>query len=533
MRPATYYLQIQDAYNCSQNISSITITAPIVVGGTVSSTNVTCYGLANGTITVTGTGGTSPYAYDTSNTYLYFTNITGSFTPVPVGSYPIRIIDANLCSTDNIQTPITTVNITQPPQILLSITDSTYVSCIGGSDGSLTISVSNGYAPFTGAGVHSGLSHGSYTFTVTDSHNCTATISDTVGIVHDVTPPVISCNGGNYTVNNDPDNCSANVTVATPTVSDNCSVFNNALNFDGVNDYVENTSFSLASPAAGFTIEGWMNLSNLSNYNASMATQTYNNFPAPFDMYTLNDNSGNIVFYLGNGNSNSIQSITTSTGISANTWEHVACVYDGSNAYIYINGVLSTSGAISVTVDNYAGAPFRVGDRMDNLTITNGTLDEVRVWSVARTQVQIQTYMNEELNSQPGLEVVYHFDQGVAGGNNTAIPNVTDNSGNGYNGTLNNFALTGSTSNFVSGAPAIPNMLVSNDYNNTPNASGTYPVGTTTVHWTATDASGNTASCSQTVTVKDNQAPAITCPNAITINTNVACTSTRSEERRV
>ncbi|MFN8396142.1 MAG: HYR domain-containing protein [Bacteroidia bacterium] len=42
------------------------------------------------------------------------------------------------------------------------------------------------------------------------------------------------------------------------------------------------------------------------------------------------------------------------------------------------------------------------------------------------------------------------------------------------------------------------------------------PVGTTTVTATATDGSGNTATCSFTVTVNDNEAPAITCPSNIT-----------------
>ncbi|MEO6038062.1 MAG: HYR domain-containing protein, partial [Saprospiraceae bacterium] len=52
----------------------------------------------------------------------------------------------------------------------------------------------------------------------------------------------------------------------------------------------------------------------------------------------------------------------------------------------------------------------------------------------------------------------------------------------------------------------INNINLSND------ASGTYPVGTATVLWTATDASGNTATCAQTVTVIDSQAPSLSCP---------------------
>jgi subtilisin-like proprotein convertase family protein len=58
-------------------------------------------------------------------------------------------------------------------------------------------------------------------------------------------------------------------------------------------------------------------------------------------------------------------------------------------------------------------------------------------------------------------------------------------------------------------------------------ASGsTFPVGTTTNTFTATDPSGNTAICSFTVTVNDNQAPTITCPATQTLNLNASCQAT-------
>ncbi|MDD3876445.1 MAG: HYR domain-containing protein, partial [Bacteroidales bacterium] len=43
-----------------------------------------------------------------------------------------------------------------------------------------------------------------------------------------------------------------------------------------------------------------------------------------------------------------------------------------------------------------------------------------------------------------------------------------------------------------------------------------FPIGTTTVTWIVTDASGNTSSCQQTVTVEDNEIPSIVCPSDIT-----------------
>lgn len=53
---------------------------------------------------------------------------------------------------------------------------------------------------------------------------------------------------------------------------------------------------------------------------------------------------------------------------------------------------------------------------------------------------------------------------------------------------------------------------VTNDYNGTADASDNYPVGATTVTFTVTDGNGNTATCSMTVTVEDNEPPSITCP---------------------
>jgi hypothetical protein len=61
----------------------------------------------------------------------------------------------------------------------------------------------------------------------------------------------------------------------------------------------------------------------------------------------------------------------------------------------------------------------------------------------------------------------------------------------------------------------------------TDNAPTTFTVGTTTVVFTVIDLSDNTATCTQTVEVEDNEAPTITCPAAITVNTDPGvCTAT-------
>ena len=52
-------------------------------------------------------------------------------------------------------------------------------------------------------------------------------------------------------------------------------------------------------------------------------------------------------------------------------------------------------------------------------------------------------------------------------------------------------------------------------------------IGTTTVTWTATDAAGNTQTCTQSVTVSDTEKPIITCPANVSVAADAGlCTAT-------
>ena len=95
------------------------------------------------------------------------------------------------------------------------------------------------------------------------------------------------------------------------------------------------------------------------------------------------------------------------------------------------------------------GSNFRIGAAPNGLFF-NGTIDEFRFWNVARGVVDIQMKMNCELTgTEPNLVAYYKFNQGIAGGDNFSLTPLTDFAGGQHNGTLNNFALTGTTSNWV------------------------------------------------------------------------------------
>ncbi len=76
------------------------------------------------------------------------------------------------------------------------------------------------------------------------------------------------------------------------------------------------------------------------------------------------------------------------------------------------------------------------------------------------------------------------------------------------------------------GTPIVTDNCPGESYSN--DAPSSFPVGTTTVTWTATDAAGNTASCTQTVTVTDDELPVITCGIGVTVSITLGVCGTES-----
>lgn len=122
---------------------------------------------------------------------------------------------------------------------------------------------------------------------------------------------------------------------------------------------------------------------------------------------------------------------------TTNSWHHVAFVYDGFNQMLYIDGVLdiATSTTGSVTLDSVQfNQGLVVGARYTQGTqFVTGMMDEVRIWNVARSQVEIVNNMNNLLTgSETGLVAYYQFDDGPG---STTVADIT---GNGNDLTLMN-----------------------------------------------------------------------------------------------
>jgi hypothetical protein len=150
--------------------------------------------------------------------------------------------------------------------------------------------------------------------------------------------------------------------------------------------------------------------------------------------------------------------INTGINIPLNVWTQVTFEYNRAenSILIYINGILSYSNPTfgDITDAEPMLDEFRIGGRqLENTQHFEGSIDEVRVWSKALSSTEIQSTLTCELTgSQTNLVAYYKLDAGFVNQNNAGIITAIDASGNNLNGTLNGFALSGSTSNWTTGA---------------------------------------------------------------------------------
>ena len=175
----TYTVSVNDSHGCISTISvTITSPAPIVVTTTVT-TQVDCHGNADGSGAASATGGTGAYTYSWSPSG----GSASSASALTADVYTVTVNDANGC------VGTASLNITQPTQLTTTATVTNEVHCKGGNDGNATANPTGGTMPYsyswsngtstvsTSNPTGSTLSAGSYTVTVTDANNCTATAS--------------------------------------------------------------------------------------------------------------------------------------------------------------------------------------------------------------------------------------------------------------------------------------------------------------------------------------------------------------------
>lgn len=258
-----------------------------------------------------------------------------------------------------------------------------------------------------------------------------------------------------------------------------------SLNLAGPGNKVS-TTYAL-NPAVGYTVEFDMYLNSLMNFNGGV-TFTCGNLPFPVDMYINNTGSLSVL----SGNCGSLSSPPSSSGIVSGVWYHMAYVYNPATSILtfYVNGsILSTASFVQTT----SATGFIIGDRQDGVTNADSKFDNLKIWSGVRTASQIiQDQTSCFTGAEPGLDVLYHFEEGSG----TTI----------FDAALGNGAQNGTITGTVSWAPGVNNSTSST---NTISACGSYVSPSGKYTWVTSG------------TYKDTIANAKGCDSIMTINLTI------------
>jgi gliding motility-associated-like protein len=237
-----YHTIILDDSSCSISVPVVIAEPPLLTSGVQTLGHISCFGLGDGSISLTTQGGVAPYSFSLDRAAF---GPDSSYANLGPGNYMLTTRDDSACVVD---IPVT---ILEPDTLILAVSEQINVACFGDSTAQITLQHSGGWNPhvyavnggsFTASPIFADLPIGNYTFTVRDDSSCTDQLSVTV-----TEPPLLTVDLAEQT-NID---CFGNLTGAfavTPGGGTPAYLYT----IDGVN-FVPDSSFSQL-PAGAYTL---------------------------------------------------------------------------------------------------------------------------------------------------------------------------------------------------------------------------------------------------------------------------------------
>ncbi len=170
--------------------------------------------------------------------------------------------------------------------------------------------------------------------------------------------------------------------------------FGQGLEFDGYDDYFNVSSW--AGTGAELTIEAWVFKG--SSKNQDIFTKKWDGDDYGYKLRIL---ANDLLELQLRNETNASGYLRSNAALLNNTWYHVAGTYDGSEMRLYVNGDLDNSKSFAGGINPGTDIPVigaYIGAREGAMAyVFNGTLDEVRAYSRAKSPVEIGLTYNSEL----------------------------------------------------------------------------------------------------------------------------------------
>lgn len=225
------------------------------------------------------------------------------------------------------------------------------------------------------------------------------------------------------------------------------------LEFDGTDDFVaiEDMYYSTAGEITELTVCGWI-LAYPGEAGWSMVDfdrSEYYNVEIGWQ-----DGTTDVVNFATYSASGGINDMAGTINVRDGQWHFIAAVYDGTDKYIYVDGIKDTSYTNPHSGSNLGKGTTRygfVGDGSEasafngakNNKYYKGSYDEISIWHEAKSAAELYDIMSNGIANpiiETNLMLYYQFDEGSG-------QVLTDASSNGYDGQL------GATTNVDSSDP--------------------------------------------------------------------------------
>jgi hypothetical protein len=475
----TFVVTVTDSENCTATATAV-ITQPAILLANASATGETALGANNGTATAAPTGGTPAYAYLWNN--LATTQTITGLTP---GTYTVTTTDINNCSA------VQTVTVNSFNCNLSSSITAVNSTCNGANNGTATANVTGATNPVTylwsnGAtnSSLSGLAPGTYTVQILDANGCPSTVNTTLS-----EPQVLASNAS--TTNETASGANNGTASAAPTggTSPYTYLWNNGSTTSSISSLAPASYTVSVNDSKGCTA---VQTVVVSAFNCAVTSTT-----TIVNVLCAGGNTGQATVSLNGGTLPYVyiwsNGATTATANNLMAGSYTVTVTDAASCVVIqsVQIIQPAALAINATISNVV-CPENTNGSI-SITPTGGTAPYQITWPGGNggqgLGVGAYTLVVTDAN---GCNALYNF-QIVATDNvppaivcpnnitlcgadivNYNLPTITDNC------SLNN----------------IQPVLVSGQASGTP-----FNDGVTTQVYRVTDASGNSATCSFTVTV--------------------------------